>query len=456
MHQIAIIGAGLSGRLLALNLFRLAPSNAAFSVQLFDREDEDRLGPAYSGGANYLLLNVPAGRMSAFSDDPEHFLKWCRDIGNPAGPLDFLPREVYRNYILSTMREAFQARANGQTMDFIRGEVTDLEPFDERVAIQVEDQGSFVAEAAVLALGNHPPRNLNIKNRSAFESESYVRNPWAPDVLDKIARQDTVLIIGTGQTMVDLVVALHHRAHEGLAVALSKHGFLPLGHRRFEPYESFFGEIRPTKTILDIFRKVCGHLNRADAIGIDRRAVIDSLRPDSQALWLELPEIEKRRFLRHLFRYWEVIRSRIPEGSEKIIDAMRQSGQLDILAGKISDMVETKTGMEVRYIPRGRTTPEACHAALVINCIGPELDYRKVEHPLVRNMMLKGLIRPGPANLGIDALPDGRVLDRNGRVSNKLYTIGPPLKGVLWETIAVPEIRVQAEQLARVILEGCH
>jgi len=456
MKQIAIIGAGLSGRLLALNLFRLAPSNVAFSIQLFDREDEDRLGPAYSGGADCLLLNVPAGRMSAFSDDPEHFLKWCRDRGNPAGPLDFLPRELYRNYILSTMREAFQARANGQSMEFICGEVTDLELFDGRVTIQVEDKGNFVAQAAVLALGNYPPRNVNIENRSVFESESYVRNPWTPDVLDKIARQDTVLIIGTGQTMVDLVVALHYRAHEGRIVALSKHGFLPLGHRRFEPYASFFGEIRHTKTILDIFRKVCRHLNRADAIGIDKRAVIDSLRPDSQTLWLELPEIEKRRFLRHLFRYWEVIRSRIPTGSEKIVDAMRQSGQLDILAGKIRNMVETKTGMEVRYTPRGSTTHETRTAARVINCIGPESDYRKVEHPLVRNMMRKGLIRPGPAYLGIDALPNGRAIGRNGSVSNTLHTIGPPLKGVLWEAIAVPEIRVQAEHLARMILEGCH
>jgi uncharacterized NAD(P)/FAD-binding protein YdhS len=229
-----------------------------------------------------------------------------------------------------------------------------------------------------------------------------------------------------------------------------------LGHRRFEPYETFFGEIRQTKSVLEIFRTVCKHLNRAEAMGIDRRAVIDCLRPDTQALWLELPEAEKRRFLRHLFRYWEIIRSRIPERSEEIVDAMRQSGQLEILPGKICDMAETETGMEVRYIPCGTTKPETFNAALVINCIGPESDYRKVEDPLVRNMLRKGLIHPGPANLGIDALPSGRIIGRNGRVSNTLYTIGPPLRGVLWEAIAVPEIRLQAEQLARLILEDCH
>ena len=66
MSRIAIIGAGLSGRLLALNLLRFASSDAAVSVRMLDRGDERYMGPAYSDEADYLLLNVPAGRMGAF------------------------------------------------------------------------------------------------------------------------------------------------------------------------------------------------------------------------------------------------------------------------------------------------------------------------------------------------------------------------------------------------------
>jgi hypothetical protein len=66
---------------------------------------------------------------------------------------------------------------------------------------------------------------------------------------------------------------------------------------------------------------------------IDKRVVVDSLRPDTQTIWLGLVEDEKRRFLRHLFRYWDIIRSRIPPESKAIIDAMRASGQLDVFAG---------------------------------------------------------------------------------------------------------------------------
>ena len=87
MSRIAIIGAGLSGRLLALNLLRFASSDASVSVRMLDRGAERYMGPAYSYEADYLLLNVPAGRMGAFSEDPEHFLTWNRDRGGPRGPL---------------------------------------------------------------------------------------------------------------------------------------------------------------------------------------------------------------------------------------------------------------------------------------------------------------------------------------------------------------------------------
>jgi len=453
VSRIAIIGAGLSGRLLALNLLRFVSSDAAVSVHMLDRGDERAMGPAYSYEADYLLLNVPAGRMGAFSEDPAHFLTWNRDRGANAGPWDFLSRRLYRDYILAVMREALQARAGGTTFEYVRGEVTDIETEGGCATIHVKDKGRIVADKAVLALGNFPPRHPPIVNQSALESERYIGNPWDPGVLDCLSPRDTVFLIGTGQTTVDLAVALHRRAHEGRIIALSRRGLLPLAHRGFDPYESFFEEIKESKTILDTFRIVCKHLDRAESMGIDKRAVIDSLRPDTQTIWLGLVEDEKRRFLRHLFRYWEIIRSRIPPESEAIVDAMRADGQLEVLAGRIRDLVESQAAMEVHYVPRGRIRHEVATAALVINCVGPESDYRRIEQKLVRNLMRRRLIRPGPAYLGVDALPNGAIIGQNGAASHVLCTLGSSMKGVLWEVLAVPEIRVQAERLARLFLD---
>jgi uncharacterized NAD(P)/FAD-binding protein YdhS len=159
-------------------------------------------------------------------------------------------------------------------------------------------------------------------------------------VLAPLSRGDNVILIGSGQTTVDLVVALYRRGHEGRIVAVSRHGLLPRAHRGFESSASFFPEIKDSKRILDIFRTVRKHLDRAKAMGIDKRAVIDSLPADTQTVWLGIPTDEKRRFLRHLFRYWEIIRSRLPPESEAIIAAMRDSGQFNVIAGQIHDFVE--------------------------------------------------------------------------------------------------------------------
>jgi len=451
--RIAIVGAGLSGRLLALNLGLRASS--AVSVRMIDRADAHCMGPAYSDDADYLLLNVPAGRMGVFADDPEHFLKWTRQRGIPADPSDFLPRGLYRNYVFDLLRKLHDdGRTDGSQLAHVRADVTDIETSRDCATIHAKSGDSFVADKVVLALGNFPPPDPPIRNRAVLESGRYVRNPWDPDVLGSVSRSEVVVLVGTGQTTIDLVLALNRRAHRGRIVAISRRGVLPLAHLGFDPYPSFFDEIEGSRSLLRIVRAVRRHFERAAVMGIDERAVIDSLRPHTQTLWRGLPIDEKRRFVRHVFRYWEIIRSRIPPANAAIVDAMRASGQFEVIAGRVHDLVETEAAIEVHYTPRGGTRSEVERGGRVINCIGPETDYRRVDEPLVKNLMHRGLIRPGPANLGLDALPNGAIIGRDGAVSGVLHTIGSPMKGVLWEVLAVPDIRVQAEQLAQRLLEG--
>lgn len=452
MTRIAIIGAGLSGRLVALHLLREA--SPAIRVRWIDRGDARYMGPAYSVDVDYLLLNVPAWRMGALPEEEEHFLNWARRRGIPAEQADFLPRRLYRDYILDLLHEARRERPNGPRVEHVRGEVSDIVVGRDGATIDVEGAESFLANKVVLALGNFPPRHPAILNRAALESRRYAGNPWTPGLLDTVARKDTVLLIGTGQTTVDLVVSLEKRGHEGRIVALSRRGILPLPHRVAEPYPPFFAEIAHTERLIEILRVVRKHFARAESMGSDIRAVIDSMRPDTQALWQALPVEEKRRFLRHLARHWEIIRSRIPPASEAVVDAMRSSGRLEIVAGRICDFVETPSALEVRYTPRGGAGAEVVRAGIVINCVGPESEYERIDQPLVKNLMRRGLMRPGTVNLGIDALPNGAVVGRDGEAAGVLWTLGPPLRGALWEVTAVPEIRVQARRLARILLES--
>ncbi|HEX9617838.1 MAG TPA: hypothetical protein VGA03_10510 [Anaerolineales bacterium] len=121
-----------------------------------------------------------------------------------------------------------------------------------------------------------------------------MQNPWGASVLDSLKYNETLLHIGTGQTTIDLLVALNRLGHAGRIIAFSRRGLLPMARAGFEQYPTFFDEIKNLRRILDIFRVVRKHLDRAEAMGIDKRAVIDSLRPDTQTLWLSLPNEEKR------------------------------------------------------------------------------------------------------------------------------------------------------------------
>jgi uncharacterized NAD(P)/FAD-binding protein YdhS len=450
LTSIAIIGAGLSGRLLALNLLRQA--SPAYQIIMIDCAGPGYMGPAYSNEADYLLLNVPACKMGAISQDPEHFLKWARVKGIQAGAWDFLPRRMYREYVFDLLRAAQQARRNGPSFDHLCEEVTDVDVAQGRVVLNSAGKAAIRVDKAVLALGNFLPRPPNTKNRAALDSGRYLQNPWDSGALASLRRDETVFLIGTGQTAIDLIVALYRGGHAGRIFAISRRGLLPLAHTGFETYPSFYEEIKDSKSLLEVFKIVRLHLEQAEARGIDPRAVIDSLRPDTQALWLGLPENEKRRFLRHLYRYWEIIRSRIPPESQGIIERLRSTGQLEIIAGRINDLSDSGAAMEVRYSPQGESREEIVRATLVINCIGPESDYERIDHPLVKNLLRRGLVRPGPAGLGIDALPNGAVIGFNGTASGNLYTLGSTMRGVLWEVLAVPEIRIQAEQLARLLL----
>ena len=49
---------------------------------------------------------------------------------------------------------------------------------------------------------------------------------------------------------------------------------------------------------------------------------------------------------------------------------------------------------------------------------------------------------------------DGKIINKTGSVTQNIYTMGAGLRGIIWETVAVPELRVQAKILAGEILKA--
>lgn len=439
--SIAIIGAGCSGTLTALQSARLAPSARVLLL------DDGRHGAGFGPGLAYCtrsgshVLNVPAGRMSSWPDDPDHFIRWLRGRDPAARGTDFAPRSAYGSYL----REQVEAESR---LERIVASVEDLEPLGpaggERIVLQPL---GLAVDRVVLALGNPPPAGLAGVDAT---STSYCSDPWAPSTREALRRDGPVLLIGTGLTMVDLALELEdlrHRGRRGSIHAISRHGLLPTAHR--PPH----GPPDPGQ-VLDVARwprtakGLLREVRRACAEAIDWREAINALRPVTQQLWRELPLAERERFLARLRLYWDIHRHRMaPAVAERIAAAVRD-GRLSIARGRVAAMRPAEIGVEVDLRLAGEAAPRRQAFSLVVNCTGPAGD-PLAAHPLLASAATRGLLRPDPLGLGLDATPEGVVLDAAGGGSRWLRTIGPLLKGTLWESTAVPEIRVHAEALAR-------
>ncbi len=174
--------------------------------------------------------------------------------------------------------------------------------------------------------------------------------------------------------------------------------------------------------------------------------VIDALRPELPSLWQRLSPADQRVFLRHVARYWEVHRHRMPPATAQRITALRIAGRLRVLPARVTEVTEQAGQLLVSVAAGGAVSQLA--AGWLINATGPGPDITASPDPLLRDLLSRGQARPDRHRLGIDASPDGAVLDSAGTPSATLFTLGPTLRGLRYETTAIPEIRDQAAALA--------
>ncbi|SRR6266851_3557645 len=101
---LVIVGAGFCGTVLAANLLRRPPSDAT-DIVLIERGSTMGRGVAYAAREFPYLLNVPAARLSADSQDPLQFLRFAQRHAPDAGGEDFLPRALYGDYLQDVLSQ---------------------------------------------------------------------------------------------------------------------------------------------------------------------------------------------------------------------------------------------------------------------------------------------------------------------------------------------------------------
>lgn len=443
--DVVVIGGGFSGALLAVQLLRRAPK---LSVAVVDKGSVPGRGVAYGTKYDCHLLNVRAGNMSALPEEPDHFLNWARkNYERPVQAASFLPRLVYGRYVSSLLEEAIGRSVNGN-FRWIQGEVCSLACGPTGTVVQLKDGSTLATEAVVLAAGNFPPGRLNIPGLSE-SSERYAPSAWSAGALQDIPRNGSVLLVGSGLTSIDVALALKSEGFAGHIHILSRHGLMPQTHRQAGQWPQFWNEQSP-RTMRGLLRLVREQVRAALEAGSDWRPVIEALRPVTQKIWQSLPLDERKRFLRHVRAYWEVHRHRIAPEIGEAISKLINDGQATLYAGRVTNYREFSDRVEVDLRERKTDAPRTLTLRVdrVINCTGPETNCQRINEPLIKSLLAQGLARPDALSLGLDTDSTGALIGREGEPSHSLYAIGPIRKGQLWETIAVPELRVQASQLA--------
>lgn len=434
--HVAIIGAGFSGTLQAINLLRHDGPDAT----LIERRAHAARGVAYSAAHPHHLLNVRAGKMSAFPDRDDHFVRWLEAQDRGGSASTFVPRLTYGDYLSSLLDEA--AAGAGDRLARMQSNVVDLEQAGDGWILHFDDGRSLSADLVVLALGNLPPHDPPELGRIDLPESLYRHDPWSSGLAAGLRADDQVLLLGTGLTMVDVALLLEAEGFQGRILAMSRRGLAPRVHADTPPVPELTD--RPPVRASALLAAVRGH---AEAIGW--RPAVDALRPWTQSLWRAASRDEQRRFLRHLRPWWDVHRHRIAPEIAARLDRLRASGRLDIFGGRIRSVEEEARRVRVELRPRGSDNIRTLHVARIVNCTGPQGDLLRSDEPLLRSLLAKGMIRPDPHRLGLDVTTQAQTVDRTGTPSLTLLAIGPMTRGAFWEIVAVPDLRVQTWSVAR-------
>ncbi|GEO36185.1 putative NAD(P)/FAD-binding protein YdhS [Skermanella aerolata] len=459
-HRIGIIGAGFTGTLLAVHLLRQAETPT--HLFLVERRGDFGRGVAYSTGNDAHLLNVRAFNMSAYPDDPRHFLKWLWARDDPRSPANAIPpsghafvsRGLYGTYIQEQFATAVREAAGHVTCSTLGDDVVDLRRRPEggfvlRLACSTEIEVDTVA----LCIGNFPPALPGGVCPEGARSPFYIGDPWNAPEIAGIPPDAPVLVLGTSLTTADLVISLQRNGHRGPITALSRRGLLPTTHKEARSYpgyvDDFLADDAPPLRVLDLLRRVRREVIVGAHAGYDWRSVLDALRPNLRRLWRRLPDAQRRRFLRHLRPYWDIHRHRMAPEVASLLDKLQLEGRLTFQRGRLRTLRPTPGGLVPVVTPHGASEETELAAGWVINCSGPACDYARIGHPLVRSLLDGGLARPDALGLGLDVTDHSVVIGADGSPTEGLYALGPVTRGAFWEITAVPELRVQCAEIAR-------
>jgi len=456
--DIVIIGGGFCGTLVAAQLMKKGDGKQ--SILLIEKGAVPGRGLAFGTLDPTHILNVPANRMGAYPEAPDHFYRWLVEHQNawrhsdPAfadielSPHAYVPRHLYGFYLSNLLNEAYlDAAEKGVRLDLLHDEAVDIQPnLCHTLEITLASGDKIEAQKAVLAIGLPPVKQIPSKNaQNSFHTLWSLKreHPLAGNHLDQLPKETVVGIIGTGLTMVDAVVSLLERGYQGQIVAISKDGKLPQIHKGEAPLLDPLDSCPLTaKAFLQELRR---EIKGREAKGEDWRPVIDKIREQIPGFWAHFSKEERKKVFKWLLPIWNKYRHRMPVS---LAGAVQQEG-VTLQSGKVVSVEGQGDKTAIKYIPKGEHEAVSLPCDYVLNCSGPELTIENNPSPLIKSMLKRGMVIPHETGMGL-AVCD---YSAKGVLEGSLFVVGQLLTGEFFEASAVPELRHQCAQVSEELLK---
>jgi uncharacterized NAD(P)/FAD-binding protein YdhS/predicted metal-dependent enzyme (double-stranded beta helix superfamily) len=456
---VTVVGGGFSGAMVTAQLLRkTAHAGTPLHLVILDRQTSVAEGAAYRTPDASHLLNVPASDMSAWPDLPDDFLEWARYRDSSVGAYTFVQRQTYGEYLRGTFFAAIEQAGLHTSIEIRRQEADAIE---RRSAggwrVRCREGASIEADVVVLATGHRPPVDP-LKHQWSGSRARYIEAPWSSLALTAIEGDESVCLLGTGLTAMDVLQCLSRSKRTAPIVALSRRGLLPSAQlaaapARIDPASWLEPLLRAGAEITtrSLTRSIRHAVQGTESAGQDWRGVIDGLRPHISQIWKALPPKEKNRFLRHARPFWEVSRHRMARPIAKEVSNATSAGIFSTAAARVLAAHGAVDGVTLTLRRRGESVAEVLKFDWIVNCTGPGSGREFGLPPVAVGLAQAGYLREDPMGLGVLSTPDGQAVVE-GRIIEDLVVIGSLRKAGEWESTAVPELRVQAARAAGAIL----
>lgn len=443
---VCVVGGGFTGAAAAIAC--LTRIKTPFRLVMIEPNSALGRGVAYGSHHPLHLLNVRTRDLSIRAGQPGDFLNWAfrqLDQGeNHAGLHDglahtFLPRQLFGEYVRQRLFETVAQRPD-VAFSVVNAAATSCTASGG--TFHIETGGSGTVTANVVFLGT--------AYGLAPASTKGALNPFDLMPGERLARASSIALIGSGLTMVDVLLGARRDGFRGKALVISRRGQLPRPHapKGVVPRQIGLPRSKRVSLLAAAIRISC---EMAEENGTPWQAIINGLRPSLQDIWQGLAPEEQARFLRHLRPFWDAHRHRLPMEVHGRLMAEFSEGRAELLRGHVAEVTRGGDRFTLKIL-RGSSghfparRPELVETDLAFDCSGfkPDLD-----QPLIESLFGQSLACPDPHRLGLVVERNGQVLGKSGKPTEGLFAIGPLCQGTLWEITAVPEIVVQADQAAQ-------